>query len=614
MAGHRGFSRASRLAIAGLAGALALAGVAGAVPPPTTVTNPPPTSVPGPPPPPGSTTSTRPPRPMAEDRSHAVFAPDGCPTTPPADTLRGLAAGGQLSLYEICADSVRAARSPAAALAIRFALSELGAPYSQPLRNSPGIYDCSSFVSRAYQAAGVPIAYPETPGRIDGGPGQNTPGSRAELAAPWAVPQTPLTAKPGDLVFFPGADPPNGHVGMLLAHGLYVHTNSTGDVAHVKTLNAAAVSGWRSVDPAKVPNHANRDKTASTLAVREARQRYEDATRDLIRIQEVLGVARKERAAAARDVQAAQDKQTAATRKREVARARLRRVAVVAYMQGGLPSRTLMLLTTSIDELGRDQALLSAVGDKMHHLVTAYERARDTAAREERTFQARLDTIDARIRELQAAETAAQSVLVSARADPATPILGRAELSAAELAAWYRSTGQQEKTSVPIDVLARLFITEGKQAGVRGDVAFAAAALDTGNFTFPEAGALSGRDNGLALIGGCDTCLDMPWFASAEQSVRAQMQLLRSFADATVTPAAFGSPAVVEGVLDVDAKGTIESWSQLPGMVLPAPEYGTAIVNLYSAIATWVTAHPVPAPKPKSPVTSAETRSHRVLR
>jgi cell wall-associated NlpC family hydrolase len=605
MAGHRRLSRASRLVAAGLAAALAGAGlhVAGAAPPST------PPTAPAPPPSPTnpltgttapaaeSTTTTAPPKPMAPDRSHAVFAPDGCPTTPPENTLRGTAGGK--SLYQICADSVRGARSPQAALAIRFALSELGAPYSQAQRNSPGIYDCSSFVSRAYQAAGVPIAYPETPGRIDGGPGQNTPGSRAELAAPWSLPVAAPDAKPGDLLFFPGADPPNGHVGMLLAHGLYVHTNAHGDVAHVKTLAADRVSAYSGVDPAKATGQGDRDATALAHSVQKARERYEAASRDVVRIQRDLAKAHKDREAVAEDLQAARDKQTVASRRREAARRRLQRVAVVAYMHGGMPSNILMLLTTSIDELGRDQALLSAVGDKLRRLITAYERARDAAVREERELQARLDAIDGRIRDLQAAESDAQSALTSARSDPATPILGPAQLTAAELAAWYRSTGEREGTTVPVDVLARLFIEEGKRAGVRGDVAFAQAAFDTGNFTFPAIGALAGNDKGMNLIGGCDSCQDIPWYGTAREAVRAQVQLLRAFADADVTPANLGEAPVVPGMLEVHTKGKIQSWSQLPGMSLHTPMYGTAIVVHYTTIATWVTEHPIPDPKPK---------------
>src|SRR5262249_26311927 len=157
-----------------------------------------------------------------------------------------------------------------------------------------------SFVSRAYQAAGVPIAYPDTPDQIDGGPGQNTPGSRYELAAPWAVPQTVLTAKPGDLVFFPGADPPNGHVGMVLIAGLMVHTNRTGDVAHINPIDLGNVSGWAAVDPAKVVTTARADSqtltTAAAAAADSVRARFDAATRDLKRVQHDLGTARADRA------------------------------------------------------------------------------------------------------------------------------------------------------------------------------------------------------------------------------------------------------------------------------------------------------------------------------
>jgi cell wall-associated NlpC family hydrolase len=532
---------------------------------------------------------------MAADRSHPVFAPDGCPTTPPADTLRGLAATNHLTLYQICTDSVRLARSPAAALAIRFALSELGTPYSQPFRNSPHIYDCSSFVSRAYQAAGVPIAYPATPDRIDGGPGQNTPSSQQEVAAPWAVPVTPATALPGDLVFFPGADPPNGHVGIVLADGLLVHTNETGDVAHVDTLDAATASAWRAVDPAKVVIPATRGATAFALAVKTARDRYTTSASDLVRIQQELATAARERALAAKRVQAAQDKQTQAAHLSELAQDRLRQVAVLDYMQGGAIDNVALLLSApTMVRLARDQTLLGVAGDKTQNLVIAYEKARAAAVREEALFQQRLSAIDARINGLHQAADDAQRALTSASVDPASPILGNAQLSAAQLVAWYSSTGEQAQTSVPIDVLAQLYITEGQQAGVRGDVAFAEAAFDTGDFTFPATGALSGHDNGLSLIGGCDTCQLIPWYASAQLAVRAQVQLLRSLADPAVTATSLGAAPVVNGVLDVHAKGTIRSWSELRGMVLPASDYGTAIMKIYAEITAWAAANPAP--------------------
>jgi cell wall-associated NlpC family hydrolase len=581
--GHRviAFTRAPRriaLVVAAIVGLMGLAPAAAS--PPTVGT-------------PSSTTPSSIPSTATADRSHPVFAPDGCPTAPPENTLRGLPAVDPPSLYRICTDSVADARSPQAARAIRFALAEIGTPYSQPLRNEPHIYDCSSFVSRAYQAAGVPIAYPDTPDRVDGGKGQNTPGSRNEVSAPWAVPVTPETAKPGDLVFFDGADPPFGHVGILLAGGLMVHTNKTGDVAHVEPVRIATVTAWRAVDPEKVVTTPDADAQARTLAAQALRDRYETAARDAARIARDLKSAQADRTRANKDLLAAQHAQTKATRRRDKARTRLQQVAVDAYLHGGMSDNAELLLSvTSVTDLGRRQALLKAVGTHNAQLIEVYEQARDAAAREEHNLRNRVAALDARIAALTAAAAEAQRTLVAARTDPASPILGSSQFDAAQLAAWFASTGAQARTSVPIDALAKLFIAEGARAGVRGDVAFAEAALDSGNFTFPETGPLSGNDNGLSLIGGCDTCRAVPWFTSAAQAVRAQMQLLRTYADPGVTPSRLGAPPEIPAMLDAHAKGTITTWDRLPGMAVPAPDYGTLIMQQYNAIASWVDAHP----------------------
>jgi hypothetical protein len=45
-------------------------------------------------------------------------------------------------------------------------------------------------------------------------------------------------------------------------------------------------------------------------------------------------------------------------------------------------------------------------------------------------------------------------------------------------------------------------------------------------------------------------------------------------------------------MLDAHAKGTITTWDRLPGMAVPAPDYGTLIMQQYNAIASWVDAHP----------------------
>ncbi len=63
------------------------------------------------------------------------------------------------------------------------------------------------------------------------------------------------------------------------------------------------------------------------------------------------------------------------------------------------------------------------------------------------------------------------------------PVMGPPVLSAAELVAWYRSTGSSPRLSgVTIDELAQMFIEEGLAENVRGDFAFAQAYHETGGF------------------------------------------------------------------------------------------------------------------------------------
>ena len=152
----------------------------------------------------------------------AAGTADGCPTTSPAGTIRDSAT--RYTIGQICADSVAQARSPEAARAIKFALRNLGAPYSQPNRMGSFSFDCSSFVMRAYAAAGANV--------ISGGWAPNT---YAIEGVPWATHIKFADRRPGDLVY-----PFAGHISMSLAHGLKVHTNRPGDVSHVNDMYSSA--------------------------------------------------------------------------------------------------------------------------------------------------------------------------------------------------------------------------------------------------------------------------------------------------------------------------------------------------------------------------------------
>lgn len=159
-----------------------------------------------------------------------VVSPEACPSSAPKGSFRAMDA----DVYELCAKSVRQAATPAAALAIIEAFSNLGAPYACDGvgRLEPGIYDCSSFVTRAYwEGAGVPVANKFY-----------APSTRSMMpwdgyaVNPWFAFVDPQQTRPGDLaVQRTCTEPPCDyqHVVMLLADGYQIHTSACGDVANV---------------------------------------------------------------------------------------------------------------------------------------------------------------------------------------------------------------------------------------------------------------------------------------------------------------------------------------------------------------------------------------------
>ncbi|MBB6400166.1 hypothetical protein BKA00_007080 [Actinomadura coerulea] len=183
--------------------------------------------------------------------TQTTVGPDGCPVKVGTRALHDGVVNkatnpDQITIHKLCVDSVAKARTPQAAMAIKWALNHLNWPYA-PLtsgkRNDPGWADCSSFVSRAYRDSGaIPNLYPK---------GSNAPVTGTFRVVRWMHRINYSQAKPGDLV-----EPSTGHVAMQLADGYKVHTNRTGDVSKVErayTTGEIGSDGWVGwVDASKV--------------------------------------------------------------------------------------------------------------------------------------------------------------------------------------------------------------------------------------------------------------------------------------------------------------------------------------------------------------------------
>ena len=190
----------------------------------------------------------------------------------------------------------------------------------------------------------------------------------------------------------------------------------------------------------------------------------------------------------------------------------------------------------------------------------------------------------------------------SAESTTQTPVMGPSLLNAAQLAKWYSARGyggaKLPALNNNVQALAQIFIDEGAFEGVRGDMAFVQATLETGGFSYPDYGQIRPEFNNYGGINAYDgrrkgtTCaeeaLDAPLpsrcFATPQIGVRANIHLLRGYADPTVknrTDAIRMPPA--------DRRGIAPIWELFGGnsatgflIWASAPDYGLRIIALYS--------------------------------
>lgn len=166
-------------------------------------------------------------------------------------------------------------------------------------------------------------------------------------------------------------------------------------------------------------------------------------------------------------------------------------------------------------------------------------------------------------------------------ATTATPIMGTPVLIAEQLAAWYESTGHTPRLADGLTVteLARLFIEEGVNEGVRGDVAFAQSMFETGFLAF--SGAVPPRTHNYAGIGAPN---DTAHFPDARTGVRAQIQHLRAYGDPTVGMTGTAQPLVDPRFDLVNPKGQASTFEALSERWAPGPDYGEKVVAIFGRI------------------------------
>jgi hypothetical protein len=172
-------------------------------------------------------------------------------------------------------------------------------------------------------------------------------------------------------------------------------------------------------------------------------------------------------------------------------------------------------------------------------------------------------------------------------------IEGRSIFTAEELAAWFTTFQvMPTRARAPSADLARWFIEEGEAEGLRGDVAFTQAILETGSFTNLD----TIDHNNYAGIGHCDSCPSGWHFATPQDGVRAQIQLLKSYV--------YEKPEYVNDLVDKRLRGPAgccQTWNELSGVWASANGYGAHIMRIYEQMLEWLYQQRTGLPPPPRP-------------
>jgi len=171
--------------------------------------------------------------------------------------------------------------------------------------------------------------------------------------------------------------------------------------------------------------------------------------------------------------------------------------------------------------------------------------------------------------------------------------MGSSELTAAQIVAYVvyiqKTYGRVWHASVDETTMAQLFIDEGAAENVRGDLAFCQSIHETGWFEF--GGYSQPGDNNFAGIGAFGDGSHYMKMTTAQDGVRAQIQHLRNYADATSRAGNLAHPLVVRPFYDAAAydsfvyKGAAPNWTDLNGKwAVPGTTYGQNILRICSDI------------------------------
>src|SRR5262249_5066824 len=158
--------------------------------------------------------------------------------------------------------------------------------------------------------------------------------------------------------------------------------------------------------------------------------------------------------------------------------------AVSVYVRAGSQPLVPALIDNS-EDLSAGETYANAANSIDNTEIDAITRLEERLADDRAERVERRDELESREADLQQLESQLEGGLIEEQLLleewGAVPVMGASQLTADQIAGWFRSTGVRANlpASITVDDLAKLFVDEGALAGVKGDVAFAQSVIET---------------------------------------------------------------------------------------------------------------------------------------
>lgn len=174
------------------------------------------------------------------------------------------------------------------------------------------------------------------------------------------------------------------------------------------------------------------------------------------------------------------------------------------------------------------------------------------------------------------------SVEASTKVSMSNKIMGNSQATAYQMAEFVRiKKGNGVRLQgATVQQLAQMYLEEGAKEGIRGDVAFAQAILETGYFSY-EGSSVSPDQHNYAGIGTTGGGVKGHYFKDARTGVRAQIQHLKAYASRDAL-----KQANVDPRFKFVTRGIAPNWQDLQGRwaMKQGSNYGDVILGLYNQI------------------------------